>query len=366
MPRWRYVFGFVLFVALSVMWVRDQATAHNVASLSENLLVNGNFDELPFYGSISPNHYIAGGWYRWWIEGEGTEIPEFDDVDKPDGGRRDIHVDGTHAQVYHKYGPSYTAGIYQVVEGLTPCRPYELTMYARNHSLPGVQPHARIGLDPFGAHLNTGEDLDERGAVFDTAPLDRAVWSREQTSLFVWEQLSVTAEPRGDKLTVILFASPEPGSDADHYYDTFWDAGALRPTTYEDDRLPTPAQPTSGFIHDVTWVSNTDSLTISWKLTTPAITQISYGVSTPSVITPTIPLTHTAYLPLISGPPPKYTPVDFDNGVSRVMTIPDLRPGQIVSWTILARRLDGDTCVTEYAGPFEAKLASAAHSETQH
>jgi hypothetical protein len=32
-----------------------------------NLLTNGNFDELPF-DWFSPNHYVAGGWYRWLID----------------------------------------------------------------------------------------------------------------------------------------------------------------------------------------------------------------------------------------------------------------------------------------------------------
>ncbi|MCX7949984.1 MAG: hypothetical protein N2509_07710, partial [Treponemataceae bacterium] len=116
-----------------------------------NLLINGNFDELPFYWR-PPNHFIAGGWARWWIDG--TVLPEFDDVrtQRP-------YYDGGHAQVYFKWGHTYEAGIYQVVSGLTPCVPYRFTMWARNHSLPGVLPHARIGLDPEGTQL-TPDDWD--------------------------------------------------------------------------------------------------------------------------------------------------------------------------------------------------------------
>ncbi|MCS7179721.1 MAG: hypothetical protein N0A03_10760, partial [Anaerolineae bacterium] len=44
-----------------------------------NLLVNGNFDDpaYPFYWRY-PNHFVAGGWIRWWIHG--TVLPEYDDA----------------------------------------------------------------------------------------------------------------------------------------------------------------------------------------------------------------------------------------------------------------------------------------------
>ena len=92
------------------------------------LLVNGNFEEVPFYWRV-PTHWVAGGWYRWWSESTPT-LPEFDDIrswsPRP--------YDGNHAQVYFKWGQSYEAGIYQEVSGLTPCTPYRLTMWAGNDS----------------------------------------------------------------------------------------------------------------------------------------------------------------------------------------------------------------------------------------
>ncbi len=321
--------------------------ADTVSNDGGNLLVNGNFDELPFHWAY-PNHFIPEGWERWWIHG--TVLPEFDDVNKPGGVREHIYVDGGHALVYFKWGPSYTAGVFQVVEGVTPCRPYELTMYARNHSLEGALPHARIGLDPLGALLT------DDGAIHDPTPLHRTVWSREQTALFTWEELVVTTEPRGNKLTAILYASPEPGSDAVHYYDTFWDAGSLHASPYASGRLPAPSRSTDGFIYDVEATSNANSVTVNWKLSGPGTTQVWYDLITPNPITDTTHLTHTTYLPLISRFSLNFahtTAVDYNAApLSRAATITDVAPGQRVNYIVLARRLVGDTCVTEYAGPF--------------
>ena len=167
MLRRQYVLYFAILCSLLVLLGIGYTVTRPAEALSDNLLVNGNFDELTFYWAY-PNHFIAGGWERWWLHG--TIIPEYDDVNKPGGVRQNIYVDGTHAQVYFKWGVSYTAGIFQVINGLTPCRPYELTMSTRTHSLEGTHPHARSGLDPGGAQLTAdgavhGHSEDNPGAL---------------------------------------------------------------------------------------------------------------------------------------------------------------------------------------------------------
>jgi hypothetical protein len=327
-----------------------------VEALSGNLLVNGNFDELPFIGPLYPNHFVAGGWDRWWIHG--SVLPEYDDVNKPGGVRQDIYVDGGHAQVYFKWGPTYTAGIFQVVEGLTPCRPYQLTMYARTHSLSGARPGSRIGLDPLGVQLTSD------GAVHDQTPLYRSVWSQEQLALFTWERLSVTAEPLGNKLTAILYASPVPGSSDVHYYDTYWDAGALVPFTYPGGRLPGPTQPATGFINSVTAITTPTSLSINWNLSDVAGTQVWYAIAPPPTpptpITSTFQINFSAYLPMVArGIPfnfPQQTVLDYAPGPGHSATITGLSPDDTVFYIVVARRLVGNACVTEYAGPYSAKL----------
>jgi hypothetical protein len=356
MLRRRYsVYLLFLCSLLITMLGIGHSVTRPTEALSDNLLLNGNFDELPF-DWYYPNHFVARGWERWWIHG--TVLPEYDDVAKPGGVRVNTYVDGGHAQVYFKWGNTYTAGIFQVVNGLTPCRLYELTMYARTHTLDGAHPGSRIGLDPLG------ERLTPDGSVKDMTPLKRTVWSREQTALFVWEELSVTAEPLGNSLTAILHASPVPGSDAVHYFDTYWDAGALRETTYADGRLPGPTQLTTSFINDVTPITSPTSLTIIWNLSDIAGTQVWYNIVPPSTpptpITSTFQINFSAYMPIVArGIPfnfPQQTALDYTAGPAHSATIADLSSGETVFYVVVARRLVGNTCVTEYAGPYTIQI----------
>ncbi|MGC9357101.1 MAG: hypothetical protein ACP5GX_04520, partial [Anaerolineae bacterium] len=152
-PWFRYLSVSLIVGLLLLALSQGQGFTSSVEAQDTNLLVNGNFDELGFPWHF-PNHFVAEGWYRWWIEG--TWIPEYDDVAKPNGGRTEIYIDGGHAQVYFAYGNRYTAGIYQVVDGVTPCRPYEFSMWARTHShFNRANPQSRIGLDPLATPFNT-------------------------------------------------------------------------------------------------------------------------------------------------------------------------------------------------------------------
>lgn len=319
-----------------------------VQSQSTGLLVNGNFDQLSFYWRY-PNHFVAGGWTRWWIHG--TVLPEYDDA------RTRPYYDGGHAQVYFKWGSTYEAGIYQVVSGLTPCTPYRLTMWARNHSLDGVLPHARIGLDPQGTQLTPSDD---DCAVKAGLP-PQTVWSSEQTTLFAWEELSVNAEPVGDRLTAILYAHPQaPNDGRTYYFDTFWDAGSLITSTYPAGRLPTPSSWTpSGFITNVitSFVTSgvSSTLLITWTTAAPASTQVWYNI-----ISPTSPLPlagpYLVFLPLVAKAPSYAyaTPVDITPAYVHTASVPDLTSGVTVQWVLLSRRLLSGACVTEVYGPGSA------------
>lgn len=313
-------------------------------SYGPNLLVNGNFDDpaYPFYWRY-PNHYVAGGWIRWWIHG--TVLPEYDDArtQRP-------YYDGGHAQVYFKWGSTYEAGIYQVVSGLTPCTPYRFTMWARNHSLEGVLPHARIGLDPEGTQL-TPDDYD---CAVKTGLPPKTVWSREQTALFTWEKLSVEAESLGNRLTAILYAHPEPPPDGrTYYFDTIWDAGELVTGTYPGGRLPEPASwAPSGFITNIVTSTVLNALVIEWDTLAPASTQVWYNV-----ISPTEPISFTGaftvYLPLVAKAPyyTYATVPDVTPATHHRVVIGGLQNGQIVRFVALSRRLYDGSCVTEVSAP---------------
>ncbi len=356
-------FGIVLILAASV-GISPQARpttaaaippAPHIESAATNLLINGDMEMQPFIWYY-PNHYVAPYWRRWWHYW--SVIPEFDDT-----RTARVHYEGLHAQVYFKWGPAYQAGIYQVVTGLTQCTPYELSAYARTHSLEGALPHARVGLDPTGTDMAPGSD----GGVYNLPPL--TAWSREQTVLNVWEQLSVQTEPLGDKMTAILYAAPQPGSNQVHYYDSYWDAAVLEPKAFPDNRLPAPDSWTpSGFIYDVQTQKSGNSLTVSWKTQAAASTQVRYEILPYQPVTPIsstilISLTHRVYMPLVSRDPiprpetfTRYTPLDTAPVTEHQVVITGIQPGDIVMLVPLSRRPTATTCTTETYNPLVIKF----------
>jgi hypothetical protein len=271
-----------------------------------------------------PNHFVAKGWRRWWIHG--TVLPEYDDTSR---SAARPEYDGERAQTYFKWGNSYTAGIHQTVTGVLPCTLYRLTMWGRNHSLAGALPHARIGLDPQGIDF-APDDAAKNGLPPYT------VWSAEQIALFTWEQLSVQAEPVGERLTAILYASPwQPDDGLTYYFDTFWDAGRLIPLPFPDGRLPEPDSWTpSEFIQNLSAVVLLDRVIITWATLSPASTQAWYEITSSS---------STAQSP----PTALATPVDSRPTTQHRVVIEGLRSGESVNFVALSRRPMETQCVTE-------------------
>jgi len=293
----------------------------------DNLLVNGSMEE-GFYWKY-PNHFVANGWLRWW---EDDEIPEYDDVRES----RPWRYDGNHAQIYHRWGRSYTAGIYQQVD-VEPCTFYRFSMYGRNHSDVGIDHHACVGINPLGRQY----DLYMSELPTDT------IWSPGQTFLYVWGLHTVTAESRSDHITAITYVSPDSGY---YPYDTFWDAGTLVKVPPPSGRLADPQiwNP-DGLITEVVSDTQPGRLVIEWETTEPASTQVWYSVSTPTPpITPTGTLFATIYMPLLTNwqPPGLYTPVDQAGETHHQAVIQSLEDGQVVEFVILARRLVDGTCRT--------------------
>lgn len=301
-------------------------------STTNDVLVNGSMEG--DYHWHPPNHYIAPGWERWWIHG--TIMPEFEFS----RGSHTYYYDGNRSQVYFKWGDYYTAGVYQVVTGLTPCTPYELKMWARNHSLSGALPHAKIGLDP------QGTDLTPDGAVKSGLPPYTA-WSSEQTALGVWEQLSVQAEPWGNSLTAILYAAPRPGSTAVHYFDTYWDAGSLTQATYPNGKLPEPASWTpTGFIYNVSATPSLNQIIVTWNTLQPTPTQVWYNITSAAQTAPSQTYAYATTLDL--------TPVTSHRAV-----IDELHTGDTVQFVALTRRYNNSQCATEVSAPQSASALLA-------
>ncbi|HQE91547.1 MAG TPA: hypothetical protein PLH19_01620 [Anaerolineae bacterium] len=323
-----------------------------VENTATNLLIDGNMEMQP-YPWYYPNHYVAPYWKRLWYYY--SVMPEYDDT-----RTARVHYEGLHAQVYFKWGPAYQAGIYQVVTGLTQCTPYELSAYGRNHSVEGALPHARVGLDPEGTQLTPGDD----GGFFSFPSY--MAWSAEQTQLFVWEKLTVQAEPIGDRLTAILYASPQPPSGPQQpYYDTYWDAAELVQTTFPNNRLPAPSTwSPSDFIYAVQTTTSTDSLTIQWKTQSPASTQVRYEIvpyQAPISSTILISLTYRTYLPVVAKSPnpstfTRYTELNTTPIIDHQAVIGGIQAGDTVIFVPLSRRPTSSGCTTETYTPVIVKF----------
>ncbi len=315
----------------------------------DNLLMNGSM-EAGFYWKY-PNHYVANEWQRWWL---GKDIPEYDDV----RAWRPERYDGNHAQVYFRWGRAYTAGIYQQV-AVRPCTHYQFSIYGRNHSGMVLNHHAKVGLDPLGR---------EYGLYLPSLPSD-IVWSPEQTFYYTWGLHTVTTESRGDQITAITYVSPD---DIYTTYDTFWDAGSLVELPPPPGRLPDPPNwDSSEFITGVISYTQSEQLIIEWETAEPASAQVWYQVSEPDpgpTSTHPTPPTGTLlfppiYLPLVvdlrSSEPltySMYTALDQSHLTQHQVKIDGLENGQIVTFVILARHLEGDACRTSSSAPAETPV----------
>jgi len=336
--------GEVILRAGKAPW--EEGLFQNQQTQADSLLVNGNMEELAFYWK-PPNHFIAGGWMRWWL---GHVIPEYDDI----RAWRPHRYDGDHAQIYFWYWyVPYTAGIYQRV-AVQPCTFYQFSMYGRNHSAPGADHHARIGIDPLGRQYTTMDD-----PRVESLP-DDIVWSPEQTFFYTWGLHTVIAESRSDHITAITYVSPDHSHQP---YDTFWDAGTLTKVPPPSERLADPPGWTpDGFITNVvsyTSYISPGQLFIEWETGEPASTQVVYGVSTYTLpITPTATFTHVVYLPLVvrGQLPELYTPVDQSGLTHHQAVIQRLEGSQTVEFVILARRLVEDACLTSRSAFFKVTV----------
>ncbi len=317
-----------LILALVITGTSTPVQYNRTAASDGNLLANPSFEEgdFPWY---PPNHYVAPGWSRWWTDG--TPFGEYTDAN----GRNTY--DGIRMQVYHSLY-DYEMGIFQVVDSLTPCRPYEFSMHTRSQVGRDSLPHSRIGLDPEGTKLT------DDGPV-EGGPPSKTAWSREQTAIDTWEQLSVRAEPLGERMTAILYAAPRPNLP----YTTIWDTGSLIPVTYDNGLLPAPTS-VSGFINNISVITGTEQVTITWQTTEVAsASQVWYNVTPLSPMTPTTTMTHTTYFPMISKnskPYPFATDINFVPATEHHVLIDNLNPGEQVEFIILTRRLNEGNCET--------------------
>ena len=372
-----------LVVALLMLWGWGRASrpmratsplgtpSLRMGTAGANLLRNGSMDEEPFYWRPT-NHYIAGGWYEWWV---GDYLPEFIDggiiyhnVCYPPPPPGKICVDDLHnsSQGYIRWGDPYIAGIYQPVSGLTPCLPYTLRAYNRNDS---DRYRPRVGVDPTGwviTRMLTGGTYNCPPDGFSQCPdprldseddfPDTMIWSDYgDHAAYTWAPIELTFKPLSTTVSVWLYAAPLDAGPL----STYWDSVSLRQGTFPGGKLPEPEDWTpTDLITAVQTITALDHLWISWTTQEPSLGQLWYTIIPAQTVTVTGPLSESVYLPLVLRGKSDYafTPLDYTFATSFTEVLGGLHDGDTVRFVILAHRLAGGECRTEASAFYEVTI----------
>lgn len=186
-----------------------------------NLLVNGGLEN-PYYGQGAPTRTAPNGWSLWVGAGAPEAFPHTDKVQVLDG-----EVSWNIKQGYSVF----TAAGYQRVGGLTPGEAVKLTAYGWVYTCNDTTTSCVIPDFPYrrsdtaaGASIKVG--IDPTGG---TDPLSaNVVWSGSAAPYDQWAELTVTAQAKGDAVTVFLYATQAAGLAINNVY---WDKVSLVRTT---------------------------------------------------------------------------------------------------------------------------------------
>ncbi|HDD24519.1 MAG TPA: hypothetical protein ENF52_03675 [Chloroflexi bacterium] len=217
-------------------------------------LNNPGFDNHDwYYDSYVPGAtpaFVPSYWNIWYKDGT---IPLYTRVTS-------AHVDGEEGVRGHAYwngAEGLQAGLYQVINGVTPCLTYRFQMYGQ--SFPGESSDVlyglRVGIHPTG--------YAPSNKAIKSTNFNQINWGAARTDCVgTWCLLSVTSEAQADSMTVFMYAN----TDARVSHDIVWDAGALEQVARTDNLIdasqPLPA-PSSG-IYNIVVEKATNSASISW------------------------------------------------------------------------------------------------------
>ncbi len=227
---------------------RDRATgpskrAAAPATIGPNLLHNGSFDNGIWYERF--RGWSPSGWYQWFTCGD--HAPEHAvGKDLPHSAKEYVRI--------HMWAHAWRGGVLQTVRDVQPGHWYRLTAYgwfAKTADDP--QPHARIGLDPAGAHRDQfGVDVTKHpapaynecvGADPKTPENDwpdfpeTTVWSPEHDYYNTWGKFEVAAEATSSVVTAILYCDPKQRPGDEPIYEMNWDTVSLHEISWPTRRL---------------------------------------------------------------------------------------------------------------------------------
>jgi hypothetical protein len=195
-----------------------------IAADGPNLLQNPGF-ELPYAASIpgKENCLIAVPWLAWYTQGPPDRTsqgyllaPEYKASTRNDAPLNRVHGGELAQQYFHSFG-NFQAGVYQVVQKVTPGALLRLQIWGMTWSCDreskGNCGNASSG-DPSPMHLRIG--IDPTGG---TDPFSsNIVWSTEVNSWDTWTLLQVEATAVNSTITVFAYAYPDYRSQDNNVY----------------------------------------------------------------------------------------------------------------------------------------------------
>jgi hypothetical protein len=188
-----------------------------------NLLANPGFDASFRAWNGIEEITIAQNWLPFWVgQRPGDEVwrnqrPVYRPAFRATDASR--ARSGAAAQMYSTNWATHTAGVMQVVEGITPGQPLRLTAYGHAWSTNSDTPDQSI--DAGNVFMRVGIDPGAGTNPFDT----RVVWSLEGVNYDLYAApLQVETIPDGARVTVFLMSRAEWPKK---HNDVFWDDASL-------------------------------------------------------------------------------------------------------------------------------------------
>lgn len=195
-----------------------------VAADGPNLLQNPGFEQ-PFAASIpgKENCLIAVPWLAWYVQGppERTSqgfllAPEYKMSTRNDAPFNRVHGGDLAQQYFHSFG-TFQAGVYQVVQKVTPGALLHLQIWGLtwscNSESKGNCGNNTSG-DPSPMHLRIG--IDPTGGTDPFSP--NIVWSAEVNAWDTWTLLQVEATAVNSTITVFAYSYPDYRSQDNNVY----------------------------------------------------------------------------------------------------------------------------------------------------
>jgi len=355
----------IALVTLAAVVSSPLVHAERNAAPTSPSLHNPNFDNGDWYefNDRYQSSYPTGAWvpagsdmydttqdWRLWFM-DGTDIVDCD----PDPNRKHSGTESAKIRSFTWSDKNrQVAGLYQVIEDVTPCLYYQFQMYAwsRQEGTDDWLAALQVGIEPNGEH----PDSANNPAIHGDWPGGPVMGdSHAYTSGF--GPLVVTAEALSTEIVVFTYADAYGGNS----HKIQWDTGSFERTTSPDMVSdPNTVSTNLGQINSgpTAGIGRTGA-TVNWGTSVGALAQVYYR-QVPASSTPPPPstdtLTRTVYLPSLFSalPPSPWLSSDVNEAFTSYhsVNITGLQPNTRYEYFVVSRGVETsidpntDTCAT--------------------